>query len=345
MIRLVKIVALFSMLGFFVASQTFGYFSAQATSPNNSITAGTLYLGKDERNRGILEGSLKLEKMIPGGTPKEFSFPVKNIGNLKAHLNALSVSVKDCDSKYLANAIRVNCYGPRGEKLYSGSLLSLDGNAVPAEGEIVLEPGETKTLAFTFQLDHRAGNWYKGKGIEISVIVHAGQNSGQKLDTDVVVAGKDLQEAINQARPRSVVLVPSGQYGKLHINRSDIAIKAKDVVFDTVLSGFALTGQCHNIMLQGLTVDGKDNNYNPIAIPDSSSNIIITDNIFLNDKRDCQSVPKFIIAGKTTGNFIQRNDFSSMVDGKIKPMIIFTDKNSEIRYNLGIDLDPSVEAL
>ncbi|MFZ5646940.1 MAG: SipW-dependent-type signal peptide-containing protein [Bacillota bacterium] len=345
MIRSLKLLLLVSIMAFFVTHGSFGYFTAQATSPRNSITAGTLYLGKDETNKGILDGSLKLEKMIPGESPREFRLTIKNVGNLNAYINGLSASIKESDSKFMANAIRVTCAGPGGEKLYSGSLLSLDGNAVPTENEVVIEPGDTKILTFTFQLDHRAGNWYKGKNIETSLIVHAGQSPGLKPDSNVVVTAVDLQGAVHQVKPGGVILVPAGEYGKLEVNRSDVTIKSKDVVYDTLLAGISFTGQAQNVAVQGFTIDGRDNLYNPLSIADSSTGITITDNIFLNDKRDGKSVPKFIIVGKSTGISIQRNDFSAMAGGKWKPRVISADGSQTIRYNLGLDLDPSVEAL
>ncbi|MFZ5650530.1 MAG: hypothetical protein ACOY4I_06720 [Bacillota bacterium] len=345
MIRSLKLLFLLSIMAFFVTHGSFGYFTAQATSPRNSITAGTLYLGKDETNKGILDGSLKLDKMIPGEAPREFSLTIKNVGNLKAYINGLSASIKESDSKFMANAIRVTCAGPGGEKLYRGSLLSLDGNAVPTENEIIINPGETKTFTYTFQLDERAGNWYKGKNIETSLIVHAGQGPGLKPDSDVAVANGDVQKAVTQAKTGSVILLPAGEYGNLEINRSDVTIKSKDVVYDTLLTGISFTGQAQNVTVQGLTIDGRENMYNPLSIADSSTGITITDNIFLNSKKDGKSMPKFIIVGKSTGINIQRNDFSAMADGKSKPRVISADGSQAIRYNLGLDLDPSVEAL
>lgn len=344
MIRFVKLLGLLSLFAFCLSSGSFGYFTAQATSPGNTITAGTLYLGKDETNKGVLDGSLKLDKMIPGESPREFKLAVKNVGNLKAYINGLSASIKESDSKFMANALKVTCTGPGGEKLYSGSLLSLDGNAVPTENEIVINPGETKTFTYIFQLDERAGNWYKGKNIETSLVLHAGQGPGLKADEGVAVARGDIQKALTQAKPGSVMLLPAGEYGMLEINRTDITIKSKDVVFDTLLTGISLTGQAQNVKVQGFTIDSRDNLYNPLSIDDSSRGITIADNIFLNSKKDGKSVPKFIIVGKSTGITIHRNDFSSMADGK-KPRVISADGSQTIRYNLGLDLDPTVEAL
>ncbi|MBC7325316.1 MAG: hypothetical protein H5T99_08380, partial [Moorella sp. (in: Bacteria)] len=274
------------------------------------ITAGTLYLGKDENSRGVLDGCLKLDGMIPGETPREFKLTVKNIGNLKAYLNGLSASVKESDSKFMANAIRATCVGPGGEKFYSGSLLALDNNAVPTESEIALEPGEEKVLVFTFQLDRRAGNWYKGKSIEVSLTVYAGQNPGQGLKTNVLVAGKNLQAAVDQAAPGTVILVPAGEYGKLQIKNSDIAIKAKDVVYDTVLAGVVFGGQVHEVSLQGFTVDGAGRE-ELLVIPGSARNISLKDNIFQNAGSGA-NLAGCVQPGRSAGLVVQRNDFSSV---------------------------------
>ena len=354
MSRLLKALVLLSLLAFCLSNGVFAYFSAQAMSTNNSLTAGTLYLGKDEDNKGILEGSMKLSKMFPGETPKEFKLTIKNVGDMKAYLNGLSSSVIDSDFKFMANAIRVTCSGPQGERLFTGSMLSLDNNAVPIESEVVIEPGEAKDLNLTFQLDHRAGNWYKGKNIEVLLTVYAGQESGQKLETNVVLADHNIQETIDMAEPKSVVLVSAGEYGKLHIKSSDIMIKAKDVVYDTVLSGIAITGQAQKVCVQGFTVDGKGRD-NLVVIPDGAKYVTMQDNIFLNNRRNGKGISKDLKFGRSVGLNIQRNDFSALFDNPVQDgqskngngmqVNISTDSSQLIRYNLGLDLDPSAEAL
>jgi predicted ribosomally synthesized peptide with SipW-like signal peptide len=345
MTRLLKIVGLLSLLALCLSSGAFGYFSDQATSSSNTITAGTLYLGKDENSRGILDGTLKLEKMVPGEPPQEFRLAVKNIGNIKAYINALSAAVKESDAKFLANAVKVTCTGPGGEILYRGSLLSLDGNPVPTEAEICIRPQETITLTYAFQLDQRAGNWYKGKSVELSLTVLAGQNPGQKIAKEATVAGKNLQETIAQAEPGSVILIPAGEYGKLQVNRSDVTIKARDVVYDVVLAGLAFAPGVKNVKIQGFTVDVKAGEHNPLVIPDSSGGIGVTDNIFLSDKKEGPEAPKSIIVGNSSGTVIQRNDFSSLAAEKFRLQCVAAGKPEGVRYNLGLDLDPAVEAL
>lgn len=353
--RLLKMVGLLALLAFCLSSGAYGFFTSQATSQNNGLTAGTLYLGKDEKNRGMLDGSLKLSKMLPGAKEETFQLKVKNVGDITAYLNGLSASVKESDFKFMANAVKVTCTGPAGEKLYSGSLLSLDGNAVPTEGEITIEPGHDKTLTFTFQLDQRAGNWYKGKNIEASLTVFAGQNPGQKLETNVVLAGKNVQAAVDQAKPKSVILVPAGEYGKLQVKNSDVTVKAKDVVYDTVLAGVMLADPVQKVSVQGFTVDGRGTQDSIAVISDATKNINIKDNIFQNARKEGADFSKDIKVGKPQGLSMQRNDFSALVDnsgqgaqtknGKFKQLSISSDSMQSIRYNLGLDLDPSVETL
>lgn len=415
MTRLLKIIGLLALLAFCLSSGVFGLFSNQATSQNNGMTAGTLYLGKDENSKGILEGSLKLSKMLPGDPPKDFKLTVKNIGQIKAYLNGLSASVKEADCKFMANAIKLDCTGPAGEKLYTGSLLSLDNNAVPTETEIAMEPGESKTLTFTFQLDQRAGNWYKGKNIEAALTVFAGQIQGQKLETTVVIAGKNAQNAVNQATPKSVILLPAGEYGKLQIKNSDITIKSKDVVFDTVVEGVVLAEQVQRVTIQGLTIDGKGTQDNIVVIPDSAKNVNIEDNIFQNARKEGADFSKDIKIGRSAGLVLMRNDFSALLENPDKlnvfkvqaqsnapvtpqpqsavtvsgqsqnltphgtqpqsavplnaqpqnavsagtqsqnaaptvtqaqnPLALPSDSSQSVRYNLGLDLNPSVDAL
>jgi hypothetical protein len=316
--RLLKGIGLLALLAFCLSSGVFGFFTSQATSQNNGMTAGTLYLGKDEKNRGMLEGSLKLSKMLPGDAPKEFKLTVKNVGDLKAYLNGLSASVKENDFKFMANAIKVTCTGPAGEKLYSGSLLSLDNNAAPTESEIALDPGEAKTLTFNFQLDQRAGNWYKGKNIEAAFTVFAGQNPGQKLETTVVIAGKNAQAAIDQAKPKSVILLPAGEYGRLQIRNTDITIKAKDVVYDTVVEGIFLDSQVQKVGIQGLTIDGKGLQDNLLTIPGSAQKVNITDNIFQNARKEGPDFSKDVKSGRSAGLTMQRNDFSALFENPDK---------------------------
>lgn len=355
MIRLLKAVGLLALLALCLSSGAFGFFTYQATSLDNGLTAGTLYIGKDDNNKGILDGSLKLSKMIPGEAPREFKLNVKNVGNLKAYLNGLSASVKESDNMFMANAVQVTCSGPGGKKLYAGSLLSLVDNPVPVENEVALEPGEAVLLTFTFQLDHRAGNWYKGKNIEVSLTVHAGQNPGQELETNVVVAGANIQEAVDRAKPKSVVLVPAGEYGRLQINRSDIAIKAKDVVFDTVLRGIVFSSQAQDVGVQGFTVDGRGDQDNILLIPNSAKNVSIKDNIFHNARKDGGDFSRDVKLGRSAGLTVQRNDFSALIsapardgrpkDGKSRQVNISSGNSQLIRYNLGLDLDPAEEAL
>lgn len=318
MTRLLKGIGLLALLAFCLSSGAFGFFTSQATSQNNGMSAGTLYLGKDEKSRGMLEGSLKLSKMLPGDPPKEFKLTVKNVGDIKAYLNGLSASVKENDFKFMANAIKVTCTGPAGEKLYNGSLLSLDNNAVPTENEIAMEPGESKTLTFNFQLDQRAGNWYKGKNIEAALTVFAGQNPGQKLETAAVIAGKNAQAAIDQAKPKGVILLPAGEYGKVKISNSDITIKSKDVIFDTVLEGFVLADQVQKVSIQGLTIDGKGAQDNLVTIPGSASKVYITDNIFQNARKEGPDFSKDVILGRSVGLNMQRNDFSALFENPDK---------------------------
>lgn len=303
MIRLIKAIGLLSLLAFCLSSGAFGYFSSQAISPDNNITTGMLYIGKDKSNKGVLDGALDLSKMLPGETPVEFKLTVRNVGDVEAYLNGLSASVKETDDKFMANAVRVTCAGPGGERLYSGSLLSLDGGAAPTDCEIPLEPDEEVVLTYTFQLDARAGNAYKGRKIEASLTVHVGQFQGQKLETKVVAAGPDIQSAVDIAPPGSVILVPAGNYGRLQIDRSDITVKAGDVVFDTILSGVAFTGQAREAVIQGFTLGGEDDPGTVLSVSDTAKNLTISDNIIQGD-----TVPGDLKTSYAGLNVV-RNDF------------------------------------
>lgn len=311
MIRLIKAIGMLSLLAFCLSSGAFGYFSSRAVSPENSMTAGMLYIGKDKSNKGVLDGALNLSKMLPGETPVEFNLTVRNVGDVKAYLNGLSASIKETGDKFMANAVRVTCAGPGGEKLYSGSLLSLDGSPVPTNCEIPMEPDEEVVLTFTFQLDARAGNAYKGRKIEASLTVLAGQVQGQKLETDVVAAGPDIQSAVDTAAPGSVVLVPAGNYGRLQIDRSDVTVKAGDVVFDTILSGVAFTGQAREAVIQGFTLGGRDNQGAVLSVPDTAKNLTVTDNIIQGN-----TVPGDLMISRRAGLDLVRNDFSAAETGQ-----------------------------
>lgn len=311
MIRLIKAIGLLSLLAFCLSSGAFGYFSSRAVSPENNITTGMLYIGRDSSNKGVLDGALNLSKMLPGEPPMEFKLTVRNVGDVKAYLNGLSASIKENDDKFMANAVRVTCTGSGGEKLYSGSLLSLDGSAVPTSCEITMEPDEEVALTFTFQLDARAGNAYKGRKIGASLTVFAGQVQGQKLETKVVAAGSDIQNAVDTAAPGSVILVSAGSYGRVQIDRSDVMVKAGDVVFDTVLSGVAFTGQAREAMLQGFTLGGRDNQGTVLSVSDTAKNLTVSDNVIQGE-----TMPGDLIIGSRAGLDLVRNDFGVSETGQ-----------------------------
>ncbi|MFZ5643569.1 MAG: hypothetical protein ACOY46_08270 [Bacillota bacterium] len=353
MLKLLKIFCWVSLMALSLTSGVYAVFNSQITSPGMGISAGTLYLGLDESHRGILEGSLELSKMVPGEEPREFRLSVKNVGDLKGYINGISATIKDSDHKFIANAIHVNCTGPNGESLYSGSLLSLDGNAVPTDGEVEISPEESKDLTFSFQIDHRTGGWCKGKNIELSLTVYAGQKSGQKLETNVIIAGRSLRETLGRAVPGSVVLVPAGEYESLTVNSPHITVKAKDVAMDTVLGGIHLAGEAENVTIQGFIVNGKGRG-KVLKVSGACNNASICDNIFQNHKaRDIKNINNHIELGRSRGLSILRNDFSPLTCGlfpdyferQFRPADISTHRSQNIRYNLGLDLDPSVEAL
>ncbi|MEW6275829.1 MAG: hypothetical protein AB1556_12085 [Bacillota bacterium] len=364
--KVLKLVSLLALLAYALSAGAYALFSYQAETAGSSLVSGTLYIGKDENNKGVLDGLISLKKLVPGAPEEKITLPVKNIGTLTACLNGLAANIQDTQSKFLANALWVTCSGPGGERLYRGSLLSLDGNAVPTEKEVVLQPGETGWLTFAFRLDPRAGNWYKGKKIDFSIVVYAGQNPGQALQTNVKIAGagKDVRALLEEAKPRDVILLPAGEYGRLRLETSGVVLKAKDVVFDTVISGLAIGKngapggeQPRDVAVVGFTLDGEGGPEPVLTLPPAPQNIWITDNIFKNSPATVPALFSARIFGRAANLEITRNDFTGINNDPgstalvrdapvpFKPLKFSPGAGATVRYNLGIDLDPAVEAL
>ncbi|MBF7083256.1 hypothetical protein IT084_09745 [Desulfallas sp. Bu1-1] len=353
--KLILLTGLIALIIFTLSAGSLALFSGEAVSQGNTINAGTLFIGKDDGCKGVLGEFVSLNDMLPGAEPQKLKIKVKNLGTMTAYINGLSVNITESNGKFLANALRTKCVNSGGNVLYRGSLLALDGNVIPLEREIVLEPDQATELEFFIQLDERAGNWYKGKGVEFSITVYAGQKPGQAVGERVHLAeGGNVQAVLDGAEPGDVILIPAGSYGNLEI-KPGVAVKAKDVVFDTVVGGFtvraggsgkgpATGGQGGNLqgnatLIQGFAINGTGVKVKP------GRECKILDNIF-------NAAGNPVIVNGSGKALLTRNDFTGC-SSKTEPDQgaggPFTCSSSggqvEARYNLGVDLDPKEHAL
>jgi len=334
---------------FCVAAGTAALFSRTATSSGNKISSGTLYIGKENGEKGVLDTFITLKDMIPGAEPEKLEFKVKNLGTMTAYLNGISAEIRDCDEKFLANALRLVCSDGEGNVLYTGSLLALDGDVVPLRRKIAMEPDKTTQLNISVQLDERAGNWYKGKEIEFSLAVYAGQRPDQPMAGMVTVAEADnVQAVLNQAQPGDVILIPPGRYGRLSINVPGVKVKPQDVVFDTEVEGFSINGKPgekpshakgrnrhsdeNTIGIQGFTVNDTDAS-GGIVVQSGRTNI--ADNIVSSNE-------KAVIVYGHAGVNVKRNDLTGSAGLPDPPG---SGNGLSAHYNLGVDLDPDKFAL
>ncbi len=344
---------LVALMLFSLSAGTLALFSSEAISSGNTISAGTLFIGGESGQKGMLDSFINLGDLVPGAEPHKIKLKVKNLGSMPAYINAISVNIRECNDKFLANALQTVCKHGREGVLYRGSLLALDGNAVPLERQIAFQPGKTVELEFSIGLDERVGNWYKGKSIDFSFTVYAGQKPDQEMGGRVYLAGRDnVQSVLDAAEPGDVVLVPAGSYGRLRV-KPGTAVKAKDVVFDTVVHGFTVSGPRGGrvssaaaavgmgaggaAVLQGFTVSGAG------GIEVGSGECLVLDSI-INSPRDAVVISG---AGRV---YAARNDFSGAgaePAGRARRAgeLVTGGGQLESCYNLGIDLDPEEHAL
>jgi len=351
--KILLLIGLISLTIFTLSAGTIAFFSDEAIISGSKISAGTLYIGGDNGSRGVLDSFISLEDLVPGEEPKQVKIKVKNLGTMTAYINGISARIRQSDEMFMANALRTVC-SHRGDTLFSGSLLALDGNVVPLMQEIPLEPEEVIELEFDFQLDERVSNWYKGKKVEFLLSVYAGQKPGQEVGNRVIMAGENnVQDCLDGALPGDVVLIPAGVYGKLYLP-AGVAAKAGGVVFDTVAGGFTVGGQGNGkqqhgtegpgefeTVIQGFTINSED--FGVKLMPGHGCQV--TDNIFNVSGRPVE------VSG-TVKAVITRNDFtgsgaeSLQKDGKSNsPVIIPPGTGLDAWYNLGVDLDPEEHAL
>lgn len=352
--KLLLLIGLILLTLFTLSAVTLAYYTGEAVSSGNTINAGTLYIGGESGGKGVLDSFINLEGLVPGEEPRNVTVKVKNLGTMTAYINGISASIRQSDEMFIANALRTVC-SHRGTALFSGSLLALDGNVVPLQREIPLEPGEIVELEFAIQLDERVSNWYKGKNVEFSLSVYAGQKPGQEVGNRVILADEnDVQASLDSALPGDVVLIPAGVYGSLHLPVPGVTVKAGDVVFDTVTGGFTVGGtgngkQQHGnggsgetvTTIQGFTINGSAFGVKLM----SGHGCRIADNIF-----NVSGQPVAVNGiGKTV---ITRNDFTGsgaeipQTGGKGNSTVLVPPgKGLNAWYNLGVDLDPEEHAL
>lgn len=334
--RALLFIGLTMLILFSLSAGSLALFTSEGISSANTITTGNMYIGDTNGERGILDKWVTLENMIPGAEPQRVKLTVKNLGTMTAHIKGLSAFITESDDKFVANAIQTRCLN-NGKELYKGSLLALDGNVMPLNDIVSLEAGKTTELELLLQLDERAGNWYKGKKLEFSFSVYAFQNKDQEIDNRTHLAEQDaVQRCLDEAEPGDVVLIKAGMYKPLRV-KAGVAVKAKDVVFDTVVEGFKIdipsdnNSQGNANSVQGFTINSPGNG----ILVKTGDECKISDNIINSAGCPVQVInPRkaSFIRNDVTGckEFFNGNKFGKDIFAK---------------YNLGDDLDPEEDAL
>lgn len=341
---------------FSLSAGSLALFTSEAISSSNTITTGTMYIGNEAGEKGILDRCITVEKMIPGAEPQKVTIKIKNLGSMTAYLKGISANITEGNEKFIANAIHACCLDKNGRELYKGSLLALDGNVVPFQHVVSLEAGETTELDLLLQLDERAGNWYKGKKLEMSFSVYAFQRADQITDPKTKLAmANSVQASLDEANAGDVVLIPAGDYETLLV-KPGVTVKALDVVFDSTVKGFhieqkgpankqnngvkkeSLTNQATSI--QGFTIkeDG-------VKVQGGKS-CEITDNIFISPEAN-------IVNRSGSKVSVTRNDLVGFDEDGIGESNARQEKNFKkiyqgnitAQYNLGDDLNSEEHAL
>ncbi|MCF8010659.1 MAG: hypothetical protein K9L17_07810 [Clostridiales bacterium] len=347
--KLLLFIGLTALMLFSLSAGSYALFSSEAISSGNTVSAGTLYIGGENGNKGMLDKTIKLENMLPGGEQGEAVFKIKNLGSMKVYINGISVNIKESREKFLSNALSTRCF-EGNNLLYQGSLLALDSNVVPLDKYIVLEPGETTALDFSIQLDEMVSNWYKGKNIEFSLTVYAAQRPDQEVGKWALIPDKDkVPSVVKNAEPGDTVLVPAGEYGRLSV-KPGVTVKAKDVIYNTVVKEFIVSPGASKVqartakakrnvtLLQGFTINSPACG---IKVQ-SSQNCKVLDNIINSSDNPL----KVNGAGKV---LLSRNDMTGCFDKNFGKKNISTKKAGKNKiqfdYNLGVDLKPEDHAL
>ena len=160
--------------------------------------------------------------------------------------------------------------------------MALDGNIVPFAQPVKLEPEEIVELELEIGLDIRVGNWYKGKSIDYTIIVHAFQEPDQEIGGCTLIADNQIIRVDRYSSSSDVILLAAGDYGELELN-VPITLKAKDVVYDVAVDkieiGEKLSSETaeNPIRIQGMTLN-KDGTSYAVKIQ-TSKNLIVSDNI------------------------------------------------------------------
>lgn len=330
-----------------VSATSFSYFSATVNSPDNTFCAGTLYLGRDEDTPGVLDPltpSGDLSRLLPGES-LSYDVAVTNLGNCAAYVNGLSAGLENTPHHFLANALRIKAV-LKNTVLFEGALMALDGEQpVPAVGEILLAPSETATLKIDVALDPRTGNWYKGKRLgNISLALWATQLSRaeQPLETMVRIADGNVQDAINNGHPGEILLIPPGTYPRLQLPVTDMTVKALDVVYATTVAGFDV--QAPGTGIEGFYVTGGDGGKAKVWVaPGASARCRIADNVIVNSGDG--SIHLLPADGAAPPVLITRNDLRPPFRAAGEKEPIQAGAPYEAHNNLGVDLDPAIEAL
>ncbi|MCR4430422.1 MAG: CalY family protein [Tepidanaerobacteraceae bacterium] len=153
---------LIGLLAFGIGFGTFAYFTSQATSQNNTFTAGTLTIDSP----GQLTASLAVGNIYPGWTTSK-TITVHNSGSL--------------DFKY-----RISVQPLAGNMLYDGATplqVSINGGAytnINSLGYVELgniAAGQDGTFTIAFKLPEAADNSYQGASGTFTFVFDATQTS------------------------------------------------------------------------------------------------------------------------------------------------------------------------
>lgn len=319
-----------------LSAGSMAYFTSEATTKTNQISAGTMYIGNEKEERGVLDQPIDLTDLVPG-EPETVTVKVKNLGTMPTYLRGISAAIKEVNEMFIANALKTTCSYQENE-LFNGSLLALDGNIVPFKQSIKLEPGEVAELELEIGLDRQVGNWYKGKAIEYTITIHAYQDKDQEIGGCAIIADEsDYEEKISQANPGEVIILSAGNYRKIEIKVPGLTVKAKDVVYDVSVNEIwvneVTSGKAPEMptRIQGMTLNDNKNSF--VVKVQVTNDLIISDNIIFT-----KSIA--VNGGDEKTVLMTRNDLT----GAKKPYSPGA-KKPKAFYNLGDDLDPVEHAL
>jgi hypothetical protein len=84
------------------------YFTSEATTETNQISAGTMYIGSENDERGVLEQPVDLADLVPG-EPETVTVKVKNLGTMPTYLRGISAAIVEANEMFIANALHTKC--------------------------------------------------------------------------------------------------------------------------------------------------------------------------------------------------------------------------------------------